>query len=343
MNIYDADKEGKVSWNQFVQAHYPPVGAFMQTWEWGEFQKTLGRTVRRYYVGIKHKPAAAFTLVEYKLPGGFAYGYAPRGPVIARTADTATVFEAIERWARTACPQFIFLRFEPPVRAVPHSVRERGFVVPLYYIQPRFNATLSLVESEDDILARFHPTTRSNIKRAQKRGVSTEQKFTIEERDFDEFFAMAADTTKRSGEKNVYPSRAYFHSLVNSVPAIGSAPRGDNLSIGLWYGFQDGKPAAIHFVLYFGETATYLFGAAYTERLRSKVTTYLHWMIARDAKKQGYRFYDIGGIDKNRWPTLTEFKQQFGGKEFSYVGNFDLPLRPLLYRAYNLARRFTKN
>jgi lipid II:glycine glycyltransferase (peptidoglycan interpeptide bridge formation enzyme) len=60
----------------------------------------------------------------------------------------------------------------------------------------------------------------------------------------------------------------------------------------------------------------------------------------REAKARGLKYYDLGGIDDARWPTLTNFKRQFKGQEFAYIGNLDVPIRPLLYRSYNLFRSF---
>jgi lipid II:glycine glycyltransferase (peptidoglycan interpeptide bridge formation enzyme) len=63
----------------------------------------------------------------------------------------------------------------------------------------------------------------------------------------------------------------------------------------------------------------------------------------QEANKMGLGYYDLGGIDSARWPTLTDFKKQFRGKEFSYIGNIDIPIRPMLYRLYNVLRRKRKS
>ena len=109
--------------------------------------------------------------------------------------------------------------------------------------------------------------------------------------------------------------------------------------MGAFYGYQNGEPAGTHFVLFFGKTATYLYGASFSKHLNSKVTTYLHWVAIQEAKRRGMNYYDLGGIDAKRWPKLTEFKRQFRGTEFAYIGNVDIPIRPSLYRAYDLMRK----
>src|SRR3989344_5569204 len=87
MEINKVGLQDKIFWNKFIKEHYPPVGAFMQTWEWGLFQQALGRKIERHLITDNREPVAAFTLVHHPLPLGLSYGYIPRGPVIAQHAS----------------------------------------------------------------------------------------------------------------------------------------------------------------------------------------------------------------------------------------------------------------
>ena len=340
-----ASADEKQMWNRFVREHYPPVGAFMQTWEWGAFQEALGRRTERYFLKKGGEPRAAVALVHHPLPLGLSYAYAPRGPVISRDAsdaEHAEIFGAIRRWAPERFPRSGFVRLEPPVPRLADAVRKSGFVAPPYYVQPRFNLAVPLDLREEEIIAGFHPSTRSNIRRASRRGVEIEMKSALSGSDLEQFFAMAKDTIRRNSGKNAYPTPAYFRSFFETIPIAGSRDEAENLSVGVFSGYRNADPAGIHFVLFFGNTATYLYGASYRNHLNSKVTTSLHWAAMREAKQRGMEYYDIGGIDEAIWPTLTDFKRQFRGKEFCYVGNMDMPVRPLLYRLYNAVHRLKK-
>ena len=346
MRIADATPYGKEFWNRFVREHYPPIGAFMQTWEWGAFQEALARPIERWFVLDGEEPVAAFAPARHALPLGFAYGYAPRGPVIASSHATderiADVLHAIQAWANERFPELLFLRLEPPIASLPRIVKTGTFRLPRYYIQPRYNTAIPLAGSEDEVFARFHTSTRSNIRRAEKRGVTTTLEPAMDRAGIEEFLAMSRDTLRRNEGKNAYPGGSYFRALIATVPPLGNPRRPDALQLGVWYGRHANEPAAVHFVLFFGDTATYLFGATYTNHLHSKVATYLHWSAMQEAKRRGFSFYDLGGIDAARWPTLTTFKRQFRGKEFEYIGNVDIPIRPVLYRIYNFARSLRK-
>jgi peptidoglycan pentaglycine glycine transferase (the first glycine) len=345
MEIHTSTEQEERHWNDFVKKHYPPVGAFMQSFEWGEFQKSLGRSVERYLVIEESVTIAAFSLAYYTLPFSLKYAYSPRGPVFDSSIGIEKqwhIFQTIRIWARAHKPNLLFIRLEPPIIPYPKSKIPKGFHVPKYYIQPKHNLAIPLDVSESEILATFHPSTRSNISRAERRGVTVEMKDKLTEEDYQHFFKMISETLKRNGGKGVYPGESYFRSLVKAMPLVGAKDYSGKTGLTLWYAYQEGKVATAYFVLFFAGTATYLFGASYSDSLNSKATTYLHWAAMKEAKKRGLLFYDLGGIDEKRWPTITTYKRQFRGREFGYLGNIDIPIRPLLYRIYNAVRVLRK-
>ncbi|MEK7136550.1 MAG: peptidoglycan bridge formation glycyltransferase FemA/FemB family protein, partial [Patescibacteria group bacterium] len=320
------DKDAK-NWNTFMAENFPVVGAFLQTYEWGEFQKTLGRKVNRYFVSNGGAPICAFMLVEHPLPFGFKYLYSPRGPVLARDLkgkQAGEIFETIKSWAHKNFSHFVFVRLEPPIEELPPHTNSNGLVFPPYYIQPRYNLAINLSGKDEDILDSFHSSTRSNMARAKRRLVTVQEILKATVAVEQEFFKMSHDTADRNGGKNIYPGKTYFDSFFVNIPIISDKRDPEKLSLKIYLGLEKGEPAAMHSVLFFGTTATYLYGAGYRASLSSKVTSYLHWQAMQDAKKLGCLYYDLGGIDEDKWPSLTTFKRQFKGEEFSYLGNIDI-------------------
>jgi len=347
--IAPAEETMRRSWNLFVAKNHPPIGAFLESWEWGMFQKTLDWDTERYVVSENGRMVAVFGVMQYGLPFGFSHGYSPRGPVIAKEdADEESrhfeVLQAIQKWARKHPAAMIFLRLEPSLPSISKDSEQYGFRTPSYYIQPRYNTAVNLLPQEEKILARFHPSTRSNINRAVRRGVVVEMKQKMADSDYQIFFAMIKSTVKRNGGKNVYPDEHYLRTFLETMPILNERSVYDPAtpSLGIFWGLQDGETAAAHIVVFFGETATYLFGASFAERLSSKAETLLHWSAMREAKRHGMRYYDLGGIDERIWPSLTAFKRQFGGEEFHYIGDIDIPLHPIWYRIYNFSKKTLK-
>ncbi|HUD04109.1 MAG TPA: peptidoglycan bridge formation glycyltransferase FemA/FemB family protein [Candidatus Paceibacterota bacterium] len=346
VRMNDTDKE---QWNQFVERNQSIVGTFLGTWEWGDFQKKLGLHIERYAVKEGVNIAAMFTLIRYKLPFGLYYGYMPRGPVIAKEYVDAEmkyfeILQAIQEWAKKELSKFIFLRMEPPLLSLSRDFEMYGLRTPLYTIQPPHNTVVPLTITEEEILKNFHPSTRSNIKRAERRSVICEMEKEFGEEGYRHFFSMIKSTIARGHGKNAYPSETYLRTFLSYNHILNKNKPYDpaRVSIGVFCGYHDGIPAATHIVVFFGDTATYLFGASYTEHLNSKVDTYLHFAAMKEAKRLGMRYYDLGGIDEDVWPSLTRFKRQFGGDEIYYVGNVDVPLKPPLYHTYNILKKMLK-
>ena len=164
------------------------------------------------------------------------------------------------------------------------------------------------------------------------------------DKDLKEFFSMIESTLRRNHGKNAYPDFNYLQTFFSGLPVLNPREKYDptRLSIGIFWGYQNGEPAAAHFIVFFAGTATYLFGASYSDKLNSKIETSLHWAAMQEAKRLGMDYYDLGGIDERVWPTLTDFKRQFRGDEFEYVGNIDIPIRTGLYHVYNYLKKFKK-
>lgn len=359
MTITDATPRGKTTWNNFIREHYPQIGAFMQTWEWGEFQKNMGRRVERRYILQGETPIAAFMYARHALFLPFSYHYAPRGPVIKKNASETQiveVFKTIQSWARENLRHSIFLRLEPPLNALPAALKKRRnlyprifpgntinegveIYMPPQYIQPRYNLAIPLDASEEEMRRAVHSSTRSNLNRAERRGVTIAHVTEFTSDTHTHFTNMMHDTIQRNSGTNAYPNQSYFHAFLKTIPRAEKTQDANSLTLAIIHGLCNGAPAATHLVVYFGGTATYLYGAAYTKHLSSKVTTYLHWQSALEAKRRGMRYYDVGGIDEVRWPTLTAFKRQFRGKEFAYIGTIDIPLKKNMYYLYTMLKK----
>lgn len=345
MTIRDAKESDKLRWNKFVIAEFPPVGAFFQSWEWGEFQHSLGYGIRRLVLADERGEWIGVTLaVTHRLPCNLSYCYLPRGPVLAAAIwndfDTAErALTLIRETLQAGCKTCIFIRMEPAIATPPAFLRKKPFRIPSYYIQPRFNTIVDLRPTEEEILKRLSAPMRNNVRKAARKGVTVELKSTLREDEWRAFAAMRHDTARRAGN-SIFPKEQYFRNLAAILPPISHRRADDpRPHLGIFVASHGGELAAINIVIFFADTATFLFGAAFTRMLPLKVSPYIHWSSLIEAKARGFRYYDLGGVDTKRWQTLTYFKEQFGGSKVEYMGNVDAAAKPLLYRAYHLFRR----
>ncbi len=341
--VIDSEKE---VWNSFVAKNYPPVGAFMASWEWGNFQTALGRKTERFKISLNENIVGLFTLVYCNLPLKQVYGYSPRGPVLDinffnTTEKIDELFKSLQVWVKENFPQFIFVRFEPPIK---ERFKIKGLAVsfPEYYIQPRHNLAINLNKTEEEILAEFHPSNRANVRKAERKNVTVETKEFLNTEELNQFFNLAKDTSYRNKNKHIFPNIAYFETIQKIALGVKEA-KNNELAICFFVGKHEERIGAINMVLFFSGTATYLFGASATLELPSKITTYLHWYGIKESKKMGFKYYDLGGIDEKLWVSLTTFKRRFKGEEFEYIGNVDVVIKPVLYKLFNLARKIKKS
>jgi lipid II:glycine glycyltransferase (peptidoglycan interpeptide bridge formation enzyme) len=68
-----------------------------------------------------------------------------------------------------------------------------------------------------------------------------------------------------------------------------------------------------------GDTAIYLLGATSDEGLKSKGAYLLQWTLIKWLKENGFKWYDLGGIDPERNPGVYHFKRGLSGTDVSQI------------------------
>ena len=69
-----------------------------------------------------------------------------------------------------------------------------------------------------------------------------------------------------------------------------------------------------------GTAATYLLGWNGEEGRRLKANHFLLWNAMMLLKKQGFRWFDLGGIDEDSTPGISDFKLGVNGERYALVG-----------------------
>ncbi len=196
--------------------------------------------------------------------------------------------------------------------------------------QPSFVVQVPLADlSLADIRANFNQLWRRNIIKAEKSGVQV-----------------------RAGNSNDLPA---FHELYRETATRDNfTPRPLSYFEGMWRAFSgdepdsalklflaelDGQPLAAATVVTVGTHAWYGYGASTSQRRDVRAANTLHWHALSDAHHRGCTVYDLRGIgstlvDGGPLAGLLRFKLGMGGITTEYVGEWDLPLSPLLHKAF---------
>ncbi|TAK04094.1 peptidoglycan bridge formation glycyltransferase FemA/FemB family protein [Patescibacteria group bacterium] len=297
-------------WNAFVAERGPRSGAFLQSWEWGTFQESLGRKVVRR--GDLKEWAGQF--VESKLPFGLKYLYCPKGPVGTMELEGLGELKGSP-----------FVRIEPSIASTDRRARRT------IDVQPSHTLITDLTKGTDELLAGMHEKTRYNIRLAERKGVECSVRHPVLD---DEVWALFKTTGSRGGFR--LHDRAYYEAMLKNLSGETKA----FLAVARF----EGKVIAANVMVDFGRTRTYLHGASSDEHRNVMAPFLLHWKLIEDAKAKGIIAYDWwgvapeGALDSHPWAGITRFKLGFGGERVDSPGTFDLVLDPLRFGAYRIAR-----
>ena len=197
--------------------------------------------------------------------------------------------------------------------------------------QPQFKYELPLAgKTEDDLLRGMNQLWRRNIKRATKEGVEVTVGDAEDLKAFHDLYVHTAERDRFTPR----PLR-YFETMFAMMSAE------DPERIRLYLAHHHGDLVAATIVVRAGAHASYLYGASSTEKREVRGSNACQWAMIRDALAGGCEVYNLRGIT----PTLDvddphvgliQFKVGTGGEAIRYVGEWDLPLRPMVYRAFDL-------
>lgn len=226
---------------------------------------------------------------------------------------------------------------------LPHSP-EGGFGVG----QPQFTFEIPLAgRTEDDLLRGMNQLWRRNIKKAAKEGVEVSTGSTTGGgsttgdgsttgggstsgglKAFHDLYVHTADRDRFTPR----PLR-YFEKMIAEMSAE------DPERITLYFARHQGDLVAATILVRVGTQAWYSYGASSTQKRDVRGSNACQWAMIRDSLAAGCDVYNLRGIT----PTLDtadphvgliQFKVGTGGHAVRYVGEWDLPLRPTIYRGF---------
>jgi lipid II:glycine glycyltransferase (peptidoglycan interpeptide bridge formation enzyme) len=323
----------KNEWEKLHGARTIASGHFLQSWAWGEFQRSVGRKVLRFA-----DENCVAQIVELPLPFGKKYWFCPKGPMTdngqcppeadqprVETMDNSFLKELVKKAKERGVA---FLRIEPQYISGFKSGPAGPDLKQTKNIDPSCTAIVDLNETEDALLAAMHPKTRYNIRVAEKHRVTVREQSAGNGDAFGGIWDLFEETAKRDGFRT--HERAYYEKQI-LMPETR-----------LFRAEYEGRILAAAIVFFDGDTATYLHGASSSGSRNVMAPYALHWEIMKYAKARGCARYDLWGISddpKSGWAGITRFKRGWGGADLCAPGTYDLPVNDLWYSVYRLARR----
>lgn len=318
MSLFVDPVNQESTWEWFVLRHSP--GALFQSWQWGETQKRQSIPIERYgiYEGKTLRGVMQVALVRARR-GTFLH--VRHGPI---TDGDIGVWQTAKEFLinRAKALRCIFIRLSPllldslSTQAVLSVLRSRPAAI--HRMDGEYVWVLDLDKNEDDLLACMRKTTRYEIRRAYKEGVSVHT--STDPRHLAEFFDLYTSTSVRHGFVPHSGIREEFEVFAKKGQAE------------LYLGKHEGKTGAAAIILYYGHQAIYHHGASLSSKV--PISSAIQWEAIRNAKKRGMKVYNFWGISpesspNHPWRGITLFKKGFGGREITYIHAQDVPLSPL--------------
>ncbi|MCL5784825.1 MAG: peptidoglycan bridge formation glycyltransferase FemA/FemB family protein [Patescibacteria group bacterium] len=324
----------------------------IQSWEWGEFRKTLGIPLLRYGLYQNGKLSKVFQLTLHKIPFTNQYvGYLPKGPF-----PDAELAEALtEIGKKNNCA---FVKVEPNVvtSVIPANagiqktdsssesdpdIRRDDKTIDSSFIKSpkplftKYNFVLDLTKSETDLLKNMHSKTRYNIKVAKKHGV--EVKELSDNGAFEIYLKLYFETTRRQG---YHGHNEYYHRQAWKTLKEAGLAR-------LLIAFYQGEPLTAWMLLNFQDTLYYPYGGSLKAHPEVMANNLVAWEAINLGKKLKLKNFDMWGAlgpdadPKDPWYGFHKFKQGYGGKLTEYVGTYDLVFNWPIYWLFTVIDKLT--
>lgn len=323
MNLQPIDK--KEIWEEFLAKCEEKT--FLQSWNWGEFNKMMGERVWRFGVYEKDELTALALVVETVAKRG-TFLLVPHGPVTQyeignRKYEVLKILlEKLKKIAKEAKASFI--RVSPIWERSPENeeiFNKLGFRRAPILVHPEASWKLDIRPSEEELLMGMRKTTRYLIRKAQK------------DRDLKIFQTQELkhlETFNRLYQQIVDMRRFIPFSLVylkNEFTVFNN----DN-QISLFFGKYKNEIVASAFVIFWSNIGFYHHAALSPKYHKIPIAYLLQWEAIREAKKRGCVLYDFWGYvsptehPHHPWAGPTLFKMGFGGRKSEYVKTQDFVL-----------------
>jgi len=298
----------KETWENFLLKYQEKT--FLDSWNWGEFQKQVEDKIWRLGVYDKELKAVAL-VVRIKAKRG-TFLFLPHGPVGEKDA-LPYLIDYLKKM--DAC----FIRVAPVwPKENTKLFKDLGFRNAPIHMHPELTWELDITPEEEELLMGMRKTTRYLIKQGYKN------------KDIE--IIKSTDINDLEKFNQIYRKTASRHHFVpfslDYLRKQFSCFNPDN-QITIFLGKYKGKIVSSAITICWQGTGFYHHGASLASK--APVSYLMQWEAIKQAKEKGCRKYNFWGIApegvKNHpWAGLSLFKKGFGGYPKQYVKTQDLPL-----------------
>jgi len=317
--------------------------SFLQSWNWGVFQKKMGRKIWRFGIFDKKLIATAFVQKIKAKRGTFLL--LPHGPSLIKIFPPATQNTAVNNGLKikhellkvllaqlkllAKREKASFIRVSPIWKRTKQNIeifRKTGFRPAPIHIHPEASWVLDITPSETELLKNMRKSTRYEIRKSLK-----DEKIEISlgsNKDLELFAKLHKKTARR---------HSFVPFSLNYFEKEFSCFNRDNEAL-LYVAKHEGKIAAMAFIIFWSKMAFYHHAVLDPEFHNKHLSCRILWEAIKQAKKRGISAFDFWGYappkSNHPWAGPTLFKTGFGGIKKEYVKTQDHIISPLYWLDY---------
>ncbi len=312
----------KQEWEEFLLGCQQKT--FLQSWNWGEFQNSLGNKIWRWGIYDEENLEAVALVIKHSAKRG-SFLLVPHGPVVMKheiwNMKHVLNFLVPELKSLANTEKVDFIRVNPIWERTEENsdlFKSLGFRLRPLHTHPESSWKLNIEPNEEELLHGMRKTTRYLIRQAEKNNVEVFQSFDI--KDVEIFNKMHLEVVKH--QKFVPFSLEYFKKEFLAFVS-------DN-QIALFLAKYQGKIIAASYGIFWSGMAFYHHAALLPEYKKIPASYLLQWKAIKEAKKRDCKIYDFWGYSdpvknpRHPYSGPTLFKMGFGGYKDEYVKAQDL-------------------
>jgi lipid II:glycine glycyltransferase (peptidoglycan interpeptide bridge formation enzyme) len=196
-------------------------------------------------------------------------------------------------------------------------------------LSPYRTFLVDLTTALPDIRKKLDQKWRNQLNRAEKNGLK------IVEGNEDKLYLTFLNLQGQMIDRKKYKAGVdynEFREIQRDLP--------DALKMRIIICESEGEPVTATIASAIGNTGIYLLGATGDKGLKLKGSYLLQWRTIEWLKQNGYRWYDLGGINPEKNPGVYQFKAGLSGNDILHIGQFEYWTNPASFLVVNLWDRF---
>ncbi|MGB2761974.1 MAG: peptidoglycan bridge formation glycyltransferase FemA/FemB family protein [Minisyncoccales bacterium] len=316
---------------------------FLDSWNWGEFQKKMGYGIWRFGVFENNDLISVALMIKITAKRG-SFIFIPHGPnqKTKNKKQKTKILEVLLNKLKEIAKEegCSFIRISPIWERNKENIKifqDLGFRQAPIHMHPEASWKLDISESEEELLMNMRKTTRYLIKQAQKN------------KDLEVFQSQNIKDIEIFNElyQKVVQSRHFVPFSLDYLKQEFSVFQQDNQISMFFVKYKNprrfatqnldssgikGEIIASAFVLFWSNIGFYHHAALSPRYHKIPAAYLLQWEAIKEARKRGCVLYDFWGYVNPKdqpghpWAGPTLFKMGFGGKAYNYVKTQDFIL-----------------